>query len=562
MNGRTLNWMRLILQRQKITRRKRPSRSRFKKRSPLENLFPRLLSILHRVPLVAPAAALAIALSAGGGFLAWRLAVEGQAAPMAAALAAAEAADAAPAVDEPVGSGALAHSRDTDFVHVVEQGETLSEVAYLYHLDFSKLALYNNLPNPNAIRPGQRLLIPSLKNEETIKAAALPKSDRLSVVNQAEPGQRIRIVLDKQTDGRTVTAHFTLAPSQAGDYARYEWDLGDGHKSFREGTFWTYDKPGTYTVSLKAWDEDGRLHQSNRIYLDVPHPGTWRSGDQRFVTLDDVGEPFEVDGEVVEVLGYPSVAESPIAAAGAENGLHSYSANAGGFFNLTVDRAGELSHVYLFVSPVPSRHADRADLDWYRTQFNTGTQSNCGPSMVSMALAWATGDYVPVAKVREMVGWQGDGGIGFEEMIAVLKAQGVTAWLQPAASAEDVAAIVDSGRVAILLYNTRSVRRASGDPTRNLFGAYYTDNVGHYVLVKGYSLDRKWLVVYDPIPSDWSANSVRYADGISMIGRNRYYAATELFATIRRPNVLVIDRPEAAAAESAATTGQTLIADR
>jgi PKD repeat protein len=558
--------MRSILQRQKITRRKKPSRGRFKRRYPLENLFPRLLSVLHRVPLVAPAAALAIALSAGGGFLAWRLAVEGRGAQVAAALATAlpaeEAKAPSPPVDEPVGSGALDRSRDTDFVHVIEPGETLSEIAYLYHLDFSKLALYNNLPNPNAIHPGQRLLIPSFKNEGTIKSAALPKSERLSVVNQAEPGQRIRIAVDKQTDGRTVTAHFTLERGQENGYASYEWDLGDGRKSFRESTFWTYEKPGTYTVSLKAWDNDGRLHLSNRIYLDVPHPGTWRSGDQRFVTLDDVGEPFEVDGEVVEVLGYPSVAESPIAAAGAENGLYSYSANAGGFFNLTVDRAGERSRLYLFVSPVPSRHADRADLDWYRTQFNTGTQSNCGPSMVSMALAWATGDYVPVAKVREMVGWQGDGGIGFEDMIRVLSSQGVTAWMQPVSRVEDVAAIVDSGRIAVLLYNTRSVRRASGDATRNLFGAYYTDDVGHYVVVKGYSLDRKWLVVYDPIPSDWSANSVRYADGISMIGRNRYYPAAELFATIRRPNVLVIDRPAAAADQSARTVGQTRVADR
>ena len=526
----------------------------------------RLLGLLHRVPLVAPAAALAIALSAGGGFLAWRLAVEGRAAPVAAALAArlpaAEAAEAAPLGDEPVGSGAVVRSRDTDFVHVVESGETLSEIAYLYHLDFSKLALYNNLSNPNAIRPGQRLLIPSIKNEETIKSGAVPQSDRLSVVNRSEPGQRIRIVVDKQTDGRTVTAHFTLDPAQERTYARYEWDLGDGRKSFREGTFWTYEKPGTYTVSLKAWDEDGRLHLSNRIYLDVPHPGTWRSGDQRFVTLDDVGEPFEVDGELVEVLGYPAVAESPIAAAGAENGLYSYSANAAGFFNLTVDRGGERSRLYLFVSPVPSHHADRADVDWYRTQFNTGMQSNCGPSMVSMALAWATGDYLPVAKVREAVGWDGDGGISFEDMARVLKQQGVSSWMQPISSVEDVAAIIDSGRIAVLLYNTRSVRRASGDATRNLFGAYYTDNVGHYVLVKGYSLDRKWLVVYDPIPSDWSANSVRYPDGISMIGKNRYYPAAELFATIRRPNVLVIDRPAAAAEDSVRTTGPALVSER
>jgi PKD repeat protein len=559
--------MRAILQRQKITRRKRPSRRRFTARSPLEELLPGLLRVLHRVPLVAPIAAIAIALSAGGGFLAWRLAAEGRAAAapvaavLAAALPAAPAVGEDPPVDEPVGSGALAHSRDTDFVHVVESGETLSEIAYLYHLDFTKLALYNNLSNPNAIRPGQRLLIPSLKNEEAIRAATVPKSERLSVVNRAEPGQRIRIVVDKQTDGRTVTAHFTLEPGQENRYASYEWDLGDGRKSFRESTFWTYEKPGTYTVSLKAWDDAGRLHLSNRIYLDVPHPGTWRSGDQRFVTLDDVGEPFEVEGEVIEVLGYPSVGESPIVAAGIENDLHSYSANASGFFNLTVDYEGERSRLYLFVSPVPSRHADRADVDWYRTQFNTGTQSNCGPSMVSMAIGWATGDYIPVAKVREQVGWEGDGGISFEDMIQTLKTHGVTSWMQAVSRPEDIAAIIDSGRIAVLLYNTRSVRRASGDLTSNLFGTYYTDDVGHYVVVKGYSLDRKWLVVYDPIPSDWSANSVRYADGISMIGRNRYYAAAELFATIRRPNVLVIDRPEIAE-ESVQAADQVMVADR
>ena len=181
--------------------------------------MPRLLKVLHRVPLVAPIAAVAITLSAGGGILAWRLGVESRASSLAASFAAAlpQAPDGVqPPVDEPVGSGALDRSRDTDFVHVVERGETLSEIAYLYKLDFTKLALYNNLSNPNAIKPGQHLLIPSLKNEETIKTATLPKSERLSVVNQAEPGQRIRIVVDKQTDGRSVTANFTLERGQAG----------------------------------------------------------------------------------------------------------------------------------------------------------------------------------------------------------------------------------------------------------------------------------------------------------------------------------------------------------
>jgi hypothetical protein len=535
MNGRTLNWMKAILQNQKIAPRKGLSQGG-------PGFPPRLDGMrLRRVPRrLVIIVALAVSLCVGAGILTWRLVTQGRAAGIALAGGANGAVQTG---EEPVGLGFHDRNRNSDFVHTVESGETLSEIASLYHLEFSKLVLYNNLPNPNTIKPGQSLRIPSIKNEESIKTATPPLSERLSVVNQAEPGQRIRILVDKQTDGRTVTAHYTIEPGQEDAYVRYEWDLDDGRKSFRPSTFWTYEKPGTYTISLKAWDEDGRLHLSNRIYLDVPHPGTWRSGDQRFVTLDEVGEPFEVNGEVVEVLGYPSVAESPIVPAGAENGLSTYAANASGFFNVTVDRGGERSHVYLFVSPVPSRHADRADLDWYRTQFNTGTMSNCGPTMVSMALAWAAGDYMPVSKVREMVGWQGDGGISFEDMIRVLRSQGVASWMEPVSGPGDIAGIIDSGRIAVLLYNTRSVRRANGDATRNLFGTYYTDNVGHYVLVKGYSLDRKWLVVYDPIPSDWSANSARYADGISMIGRNRYYAAADLFATIRRPSVLVIERP-------------------
>jgi LysM repeat protein len=537
MNGRTLNWMKTFLQNQKITARRKPHQGGSGSPTRLEGARSRLRRVPPRVALLA---ALAVTLCAGAGILAWRLVADGRAASPALA----EVANGTARIDdEPVGLGVHDRSRDSDFVHTVESGETLSEIASLYNLEFSKLVLYNNLPNPNTIKPGQHLRIPSLRNEESIKEASLPRSDRLSVVNQTESGQRIRIQVDKQTDGWTVTAHYTIEPGQEGNYVRYEWDLDDGRKSFRPSTFWTYEKPGTYTISLKAWDEEGRLHLSNRIYLDVPHPGSWRSGDQRFITLDEIGEPFEVNGEVVEVLGYPSVAESPIVPAGVENGLSTYAANASGFFNVTVDRGGERSHVYLFVSPVPSRHADRADLDWYRTQFNTGTMSNCGPTMVSMALAWAQGDYMPVSKVREMVGWQGDGGISFEDMIRVLRSQGVASWMQPVYGPADIAGIIDSGRIAVLLYNTRSVRRANGDATRNLFGAYYTDDVGHYVLVKGYSVDRKWLVVYDPIPSDWSANSARYADGISMIGKNRYYAAAELFATIRRPSVLVIDRP-------------------
>jgi LysM repeat protein len=440
-----------------------------------------------------------------------------------------------------VGTGALPQDRSVDFGYTVQDGETLSEIAYVYKLDYTQLAIYNNLSNPSAIRPGQRLVIPSVTHAATIKAPTLPKA-ALAISSRPVAGQQVHIDVDQQNDGRSVTAHFTLKPLRGTAFSRYEWDLGDGRWSFRDSTFNTYDKPGTYNVNAKAWDTAGRLHTSNTIYITVPHPGAYATGNQRFVTLDEVGQPFDVDGEITSVLGYDSLEQSPIVHAGSGTGVQTYAANKAGFFNLTVDKAGEESKIYLFVSPVPSRQVDRADVDWYRTQFNTGTQSNCGPSVVSMAIAWALGDYVPVASVREAVGWQGDGGIGFEDMVRVLSAHRVTAEIQPIRDADDIRQIIDQGKIAVFLYNTRTVHRAVGDPTQNLFGSYYTDNVGHYVLIKGYSLDGKWFVVYDPIPSDWASNSVRYGDGISMIGRNRYYAVSDLFASIRLNSVLVISR--------------------
>jgi LysM repeat protein len=440
-----------------------------------------------------------------------------------------------------VGTGAQEQDRSEDFSYTVQDGETLSEIAYLFTLDYTQLAIYNNLSNPSAIKPGQRLTIPSIAHAASIKARAVPNA-ALAISSKPAPGQQIHIDVDQQNDGRSVTAHFTLKPLPGTTLARYEWDLGDGRWSFRNATFNTYDKPGTYNVSAKAWDTQGRVHFSNTVYITVPHPGAYPTGDQRFITLDDVGQPFDVDGEISSVLGYDSVDSSPIVRAGSDAGVQTYAANKAGFFNVTVDKGGETSRIYLFVSPIPSRQIDRADVDWYRTQFNTGTQSNCGPSVVSMAIGWARGDYVPVASVREAVGWHGDGGIGFEDMIRVLSAHGVHAELAPVWNAEDVRRIIDQGKIAVFLYNTRSVHRATGDPLQNLFGSYYTDNVGHYVLIKGYSLDGKWFVVYDPIPSDWASNSARYGDGISMIGRNRYYAVSDLFATIRLNSVLVISR--------------------
>jgi hypothetical protein len=62
------------------------------------------------------------------------------------------------------------------------------------------------------------------------------------------------------------------------------------------------------------------------------------------------------------------------------------------------------------------------------------------------------------------------------------------------------------------------------------------------VIVKGYSLDGKYFVVYDPIPSDWTSNRQRYRDGSSMLGRNRYYPASQLIRSLKESRVLEVMR--------------------
>ncbi len=48
----------------------------------------------------------------------------------------------------------------TPFVHIVERGESLSEIAELYQVDVDDIATLNDISNPNRIQVGQELLIP------------------------------------------------------------------------------------------------------------------------------------------------------------------------------------------------------------------------------------------------------------------------------------------------------------------------------------------------------------------------------------------------------------------
>ena len=286
------------------------------------------------------------------------------------------------------------------------------------------------------------------------------------------------------------------------------------------------------------------VYDPGAALLVAPLAGT------RFITLSSMDEYFVVNGIITRVAGYANVREAPLDFSESDQYLVKVRFTKPGFYGLTIreaaetSSAGQLRYYSVFVSPVPTMHTDAAsgDFDWYMTQFNTGTTSNCGPASASMGVGWSTGKQLPVSEVRKAVGWQGEGGTSFEELTGVLKSHGVPALVSPLRNIQHIKDVIDSGGIAIVLFVTDGVKTAKGNPANDLFGKYYEDSVGHYIVVKGYSLNDEYLVIYDPIPSDWSSNSFRYGDDVSMIGRNRYYAAKELLGSLRRAEMIVVPK--------------------
>lgn len=58
------------------------------------------------------------------------------------------------------GGGGAGRRTETGYEHVVQPGETLSEIASAYNVAVDVIVRANNLSNPNSIRVGQTLFIP------------------------------------------------------------------------------------------------------------------------------------------------------------------------------------------------------------------------------------------------------------------------------------------------------------------------------------------------------------------------------------------------------------------
>ncbi len=62
----------------------------------------------------------------------------------------------------------------TPVIHVVNPGETLSEIARMYGVSLYRLATYNGIRNWNLLRAGQRLRIPPMESLYLPAASAMP----------------------------------------------------------------------------------------------------------------------------------------------------------------------------------------------------------------------------------------------------------------------------------------------------------------------------------------------------------------------------------------------------
>ncbi|GMO46052.1 MAG: hypothetical protein Ta2B_27370 [Termitinemataceae bacterium] len=263
----------------------------------------------------------------------------------------------------------------------------------------------------------------------------------------------------------------------------------------------------------------------------------------KFVTLPDREAKFPIHGKIEKVSRYEDISEAPISIR-ESNYWSVVTFKEAGFYGLTVTENGQRQFYSIFVSPIPTIHADKAveEINWYQTQFNSGTLSNCGPASAAMAISWSTGRYFSTAMVRDAVGWKGDGATSFEDLIKVIKTKNDTAKIVPLKRFDQIKNVIDSGGIAIVVFKTDGVASNKKNPEKFFFDKYYVDNVGHYIIVKGYSKDGEYLVVNDPIPSDWYENKFRHSDGISMIGKNRYYKTSELLSSLRRNDMIAVMR--------------------
>ena len=415
-------------------------------------------------------------------------------------------------------SGQLTEHSNEPFpqTHKMVRGETLYGIAEEYGLFVFSLIRWNRINQPTKLQSGQVLQLRRFVDSDTTRIIA--------------PAPQIKA----DTLAGTAPLKVSFSSESTLVEGAFMWDMGTWEFSFEQNHVYTFSDPGLYTIRLRVYGRNDAELEGSRITVRV-HPR--KRANSHYLTLSRPGDSINlnqwIDGSGSGYQAY----QNPVLFEEVGNGL--LKALKGGYTRINVQEQNTTHSLFTFVSPFPSVHSREPDYNWYKTQFGTGILGNCGPSVVAMSSFWASGIDTSVTSVRAEIGLPfSNGAINFEHMLQPLRKRSVTYRFQKVRRSDDIRAVIDRGNIAILLIHTSKIARAKS--VSDLVGRYYDDLTGHYIIVKGYTKDGKYFIVYDPIPSDWKNNPDRYEDGVSMLGRNRFYSTVQVMNALRRGNFLEI----------------------
>ncbi len=169
--------------------------------------------------------------------------------------------------------------------------------------------------------------------------------------------------------------------------------------------------------------------------------------------------------------------------------------------------------------------------DWYLTQMNTGpdSPSNCGPASAAMAVRYYRNFDVGVREVRELLtarrGWW-----YLADVADVLNHYGVSYAYHRLVMKEQIINDLAEGRLVIIVLDmSRLTPEDRKHETR--YNRYYEGVTGHFIVLNGYTADKRWFYVYDP-----NTRLKDYYADASPKGKRRLYLADEVVASMKSWN--------------------------
>jgi hypothetical protein len=413
----------------------------------------------------------------------------------------------------------------------VRAGETVFDIAAKLGIPYYDLILENRLSGEQDLVAGMTLAVPVFP----VPTVSL------------FPGPIPAVRVDRRAGRAPLAVTLAADTDDLKDSDRFFWDLGHHRYAFSDSVTAFYTRPGVYRPQFVVVDSGGRYFFSAPQAITVTDVAADYSGLPH-LTAERIGDFIDVSGR----LRTPSGATVDFDDAGVITqtvalvtrlDTNRLIAVAGGFSRVRLECRGGVFEFLLFVSPLPARLSAEPEYDWYKTQYNTGMYGNCGPAAIGSAIRWSTGEDLTVEEVRAEIGMPyPNGAVDYDNLLGQLSRHHAPAEKQPLGGMFDIFGVIDSGGLVVVSFNCGRIRLTDRDETTDFFDRYYPDATGHYLLIKGYTLDRRYFIVYDAIPGEWDLNDTRYRDGQSMIGRNRFFRTEEVMAGISQKNMIVIRR--------------------